>query len=301
MATDLLFRGVAPALVTPFTADDEIDEEAFRNLIERQIDGGVSGLVVLGTTGENPTVTDDERRRLVDVALEAADGRVPVIVGTGTNDTEKSVAYSQAAVDAGADGLLVVGPYYNKPSQAGFVAHVETIAEATDAPIILYNVPSRTGFNIEAETTLQLAEEVPSVLGVKEASGDLEQIGDILLHRPDDLAVYAGDDEITLSLLSMGGDGVVSVVSNALPDRFSTMVQAGLDGDFSTAREHHFDLLPAMRACFLETNPVPIKDVCAAMGLMEPHVRLPLVPMDERAAVRRRVLAAFEDFLDVAA
>jgi 4-hydroxy-tetrahydrodipicolinate synthase len=300
MATDLLFRGVAPALVTPFTADDEVDEEAFQKLIERQIEGGVAGLVVLGTTGENPTVTDDERRRMVDLALEAADGRVPVIVGTGTNDTEKSVAYSEAAVDAGADGLLVVGPYYNKPSQAGFVAHVETIAEAVDAPILLYNVPSRTSFNIESETVLQLAEEVPSVAGVKEASGDLGQVGDILHHRPDDFAVYAGDDEITLPLLSMGGDGVVSVVSNALPDRFSTMVQAGLDGDFATAREHHFDLLPAMRACFLETNPVPIKDVCAAMGHMEPHVRLPLVPMDERAAVRQRVLSAFEAHLDIA-
>jgi 4-hydroxy-tetrahydrodipicolinate synthase len=300
MATDLLFRGVAPALVTPFTADDEVDEEAFQKLIEHQIEGGVAGLVVLGTTGENPTVTDDERRRMVDLALEAADGRVPVIVGTGTNDTEKSVAYSEAAVDAGADGLLVVGPYYNKPSQAGFVAHVETIAEAVDAPILLYNVPSRTSFNIESETVLQLAEEVPSVAGVKEASGDLGQVGDILHHRPDDFAVYAGDDEITLPLLSMGGDGVVSVVSNALPDRFSTMVQAGLDGDFATAREHHFDLLPAMRACFLETNPVPIKDVCAAMGHMEPHVRLPLVPMDERAAVRQRVLSAFEAHLDIA-
>jgi 4-hydroxy-tetrahydrodipicolinate synthase len=300
MATDLLFRGVAPALVTPFTADDSIDEEAFRALIERQIDGGVSGLVVLGTTGENPTVTHEERRRLVDLAVETADGRVPVIVGTGTNDTEKSITYSKEAVEAGADGLLVVGPYYNKPSQEGFVAHVEAIAEAADAPIVLYNVPGRTTFNIEAETVLHLAEEVPSVVGVKEASGDLEQVGDILLHRPDDFAVYSGDDEVTLPLLAMGGDGVVSVLSNALPDRLRTMVDAGLNGDLVAARQQHFELLPAMRACFLETNPVPIKDVCAAMGWMEPHVRLPLAPMDERAPVRQRVLSAFDDFLDVA-
>lgn len=300
MADDRLFRGVAPALVTPFTADDEIDETAFRDLIETQIDGGVSGLVVLGTTGENPTITEEERHRLVDLAVETADGRVPVIVGTGTNNTGESVAFSEAAIDAGADGLLLVGPYYNKPSQNGFVAHVETIAEAADVPIILYNVPGRTSFNLEAETTLQLAEEVPQVVGVKEASGDLEQIGDILLHRPDDFAVYSGDDEMTLPLLAMGGDGVVSVVSNALPERFSRMVSAGLDGDFATARKHHFELLPAMRACFLETNPIPIKDVCAAMGGMEPHVRLPLLPMDERAPVRQRVLAAFEEFLDVA-
>jgi 4-hydroxy-tetrahydrodipicolinate synthase len=301
MADDMLFRGVAPALVTPFTADDEIDEAAFCDLIEKQIDGGVAGLVVLGTTGENPTITEDERHRLVDLAVETAGGRVPVIVGTGTNNTEESVAFSTAAVDAGADGLLVVGPYYNKPSQDGFVAHVEAIAAAADAPTILYNVPGRTSFNVEAETTLRLAEEVPQVVGVKEASGDLEQIGDILHHRPDGFAVYSGDDEITLPLLAMGGDGAVSVISNALPERFSRLVAAGLEGDLATARNLHFDLLPAMRACFLETNPIPIKDVCAAMGWMEPHVRLPLVPMDERAPVRQRVLSAFEEVLDVAA
>lgn len=301
MADDVLFRGVAPALVTPFTADDEIDERAFRDLIEKQIEGGVDGLVVLGTTGENPTVTEAERHRLVNTAVEAAAGRVPVIVGTGTNNTDESVAFSLSAVDAGADALLVVGPYYNKPSQSGFVAHVEAIAEAGDAPIILYNVPGRTSFHVKAETILQLAEQVPQVVGVKEASGDLDQIGDILHHRPDGFAVYAGDDEITLPLLAMGGDGAVSVISNALPEQFSRLVEAGLEGDLSTARELHFDLLPAMRACFLETNPIPIKDVCAAMGWMEPHVRLPLLPMDERSSVRQRVLSAFDAFLDVAA
>lgn len=301
MSDDLFFRGVAPALVTPFTADDEIDEDAYCDLIKRQIDGGVSGLVVLGTTGENPTITREERRRLVDLAVKTADGRVPVVVGTGTNNTDESVRFSEEAVKAGADGLLVVGPYYNQPPQQGFVAHVETIAAAADAPIILYNVPSRTGFNVEAKTTLQLAEEVPQVVGVKEASGDLEQIGDILLHRPEGCAVYSGDDEMALPLLAMGGDGVVSVVANALPEQMSTMVASARAGDLAVAREKHFELLPAMRACFLETNPIPIKDVCAAMGGMEPHVRLPLVSMDERASLRQRVLAAFDDFLDVSA
>ena len=300
MADDLLFRGVAPALVTPFTADDEIDDDAFHDLIERQIAGGVSGLVVLGTTGENPTITREERRHIVDLAVDAADGRVPVIVGTGTNNTDESVAFSKEAIKQGADGLLVVGPYYNKPSQKGFVAHTEAIAEAADAPVILYNVPGRTSFNVEAETVLHLAERVPQVVGVKEASGDLEQISDILAHRPDDFAVYSGDDEMTLPLLAMGGDGVVSVISNAIPDRFCDMVAAGLEGNLATARKQHFDLLPAMRACFLETNPIPIKDVCAALGHMEPHVRLPLVPMDERAPVRQRVLSAFDELLDVA-
>lgn len=301
MARDMLFRGVAPALVTPFTADDDIDEVAFQHLIERQVEGGVSGLVVLGTTGENPTVTDEERRRLVDLSLEAADGRVPVIVGTGTNNTDQSIAYSEQAVEAGADGVLVVGPYYNKPTQEGFVGHVEAIADAIDAPIVLYNVPGRTSFNIEVETVLHLAEEVPQVVGVKEASGDLEQISEILMHRPDDFAVYSGDDEMTLPLLALGGDGVVSVISNALPTEMNELVEAAFNGNLAAARERHFELLPAMRACFLETNPIPIKDVCAALGWMEPHVRLPLAAMDERAPVRQRVLSAFEGFLDVAA
>lgn len=301
MAIDTLFRGVAPALVTPFTTEDDIDEEAFQALVERQIHGGVSGLVVLGTTGENPTVTDKERRKLVDLALETADGRVPVIVGTGTNNTDESIAYSRQAVDAGADGVLVVGPYYNKPTQEGFVGHVQAIADAIDAPILLYNVPGRTSFNIEVETVLHMAEEVPQVAGVKEASGDLEQIAEILMHRPDDFAVYSGDDEMTLPLLALGGDGVVSVISNALPTQIVDLATAGFDGRLDDAREQHFDLLPAMRACFLETNPIPIKDVCAALGWMQPHVRLPLEPLPERAPARQRILAAFDDFLDVAA
>lgn len=299
MAHDMLFRGVTPALVTPFTADDTIDEEALRDLIELQIKGGVSALVVLGTTGENPTITEGERRRIVDLTVETTDSRVPVIVGTGTNNTDQSVAFSKEAIAAGADGLLVVGPYYNKPSQDGFFAHVQTIAAAADAPIILYNVPGRTSFNVTADTTLRLAEEVPQVVGMKEASGDLEQISDILAHRPEGFAVYAGDDEMTLPLLAMGGDGVISVISNALPNRFVQLVEAGLAGDMAQARDLHFSLLPAMRACFLETNPIPIKDVCAALGRMEPHVRLPLTPMNERSPVRQRVLSAFDEFLEV--
>jgi len=301
MPQDRLFQGVAPALITPFTSDDEIDEDAFRHLINRQIDAGVSALVVLGTTGENPTVTDAERHRLVDVAVDTANDRVPVIVGTGTNNTDQSIEYSTAAASSGADGLLVVGPYYNKPSQAGFSAHVERIARAVDLPLLLYNVPGRTRFNIAPETALHLAEEVPEVAGIKEASGDLNQINDLLAHRPDDFGVYAGDDEITLPLLALGGDGAVSVISNALPEPFCALVDAALEGNFAAAREHHRELLPAVRACFLETNPVPIKDICAMQGWMESHVRLPLVPMDERSPVRQRVLSAFEDLLDVTA
>jgi 4-hydroxy-tetrahydrodipicolinate synthase len=289
----MLFRGVAPALVTPFTGDDTVDHDAFRRIIDAQIEGGVSGLVVLGTTGENPTVTHAERRALVDTAVQQTDGRVPVIVGTGTNNTDESIAFSREAVDAGADGLLVVGPYYNKPSQDGFYAHVEAIAGAADAPIILYNVPGRTSFNVTAETTLRLAEDVPQVVGVKEASGDVAQISDIINHRPDGFAVYAGDDEIALPLCLLGGDGCVSVISNARPAAFSALIDAALDGDLEEARRRHFDLLPAMRACFLKTNPVPVKAVLAAEGMMEPHVRLPLVPITPDDPVRQRILTAF--------
>lgn len=301
-----LFTGTAPALVTPFTAEGDIDDAAFRQLIDDQVEGGapgngagagVDGLVVLGTTGENPTVTHEERRRLVDAAIEQAAGRVPVVVGTGTNDTRQSVQFSREAAAAGADGLLVVGPYYNKPSQRGFRAHVAAIADATDCPIIVYNVPGRTSFNITAETMLCVAEEVPSVVGVKEASGDLAQVSDILAHRPARLAVYAGDDEIALPLVLLGGDGVVSVLCNALPGRFCDMMQAALGGEAEKARRLHFELLPAMRACFFATNPLPVKTVLAAAGHMTERVRLPLVPIGDDAT-RRRILSAFAAFTD---
>lgn len=288
---DLVFRGTAPALVTPFTRDDELDEEAFRALIDWQIEEGAAALVVLGTTGENPTVSHEERRRLTDWAVDQAEGRVPVVVGTGTNSTRKSVKFSREAERAGVDALLVVGPYYNKPTAEGVRAHVADIARATDAPIIFYNVPSRTGSNVDAETVLLLAEEVPQVRGIKEASGDVAQITDILADRPDSLGVYAGDDEIAFPLLALGGDGAVSVVSNALPEEFDAMVQAGLDDRIEEARRRHFDLLDAMRASFVETNPIPIKAVLAEMGRIASPLRLPLSPLSPES--RDEVMAAF--------
>lgn len=297
--SDLIFRGTAPALVTPFTVDNTIDEEAFRQLIDYQIENGVDGVVVLGTTGENPTITPPERRQLVTGAVEHVDGRVPVIVGTGTNNTKQSIRLSEEAARLGADALLVVGPYYNKPSQEGFRAHVEAIAEAAGIPIILYNVPGRTSFNIEPQTVRQLAQSLPEVRGIKEASGDLTQVADILAHRPDDFAVYAGDDEMAWPIIALGGEGVVSVVSNALPEAFSTMVRDALAGNVESARTRHFDLLPAMRACFYETNPVPIKTVCAALGLMEERVRRPLVPLSRRSSTRQHVLNIFDEWTAV--
>lgn len=296
MASNFIFRGTGTAIVTPFTADNRIDFEAFRRHVEHQIDGGVDALVVLGTTGENATIWPDERRELVEKAIEFVDERVPVIIGSGNNSTSESIVFSKEAAEAGAAGLLVVGPYYNKPTQAGFRAHVAAIADATDKPIVIYNVPGRTSFNILPETVLRLAEEVPSVVGVKEASGSLEQIADILAHRPDSLAVYSGDDEITLPLIALGGDGVVSVISNAVPNVFCELVRKALDGRIDEAREIQFRLLPAMRACFIETNPIPIKAVLNALGLMDSRLRLPLIEMED--ANRRRVLEAFGAFIE---
>ena len=291
-----LFRGTGTALITPFTEDDRVDSEGLRRLIDRQIEGGVEALIILGTTGENATVWPDERRHIVDVAIEHAAGRVPVVIGSGNNSTSESIAFSKEATASGADALLVVGPYYNKPTQAGFRAHVAAIADATDCPIIVYNVPGRTCFNIQAETMLQIAEEVPTVVGVKEASGDLAQISDILANRPGRLAVYSGDDEITLPLLTLGGDGVISVVANAVPDKFSEMVRRALAADFDAARGMHFELLDAMRACFLETNPIPVKTVVAATGIIGGRLRLPLLAMED--APRRKVLEAFRTHLE---
>jgi len=297
MATEHIFTGTGTAIVTPFTDADSIDFEAFRRHIDHQIEGGIDALVVLGTTGENATIWPAERREIVDAAIAHVNGRVPVIVGTGNNSTSESIVFSREATTSGADGLLVVGPYYNKPTQAGFVAHVKAIADASDCPIVIYNVPGRTSFNILPETVVQLAEEVPTVVGVKEASGSLAQISDILAYRPDSLALYSGDDELTLPIIALGGDGVVSVISNAIPDHFSQLVRAALDGRIADARELHFKLLPAMRACFLETNPIPVKAVLASMGMMSGRLRLPLLEMEQKN--QQKVLEAFSRLVEV--
>lgn len=301
-----VFRGTAPALVTPFTSDDRIDEHAFRALLDAVLAGspdadgqayaGCEAVVVLGTTGENPTVTPDERRRLVDVAVEHVAGRVPVIVGTGTNDTRQSVHFSHEAAKAGADGLLVVSPYYNKPTPAGLIAHVEAIAEATECPIIFYNVPGRTGQNVTAETQLRLADAVPTVVGTKEASGDLNQIADLLAHRPDGFAVYSGDDDLAFPTVMLGADGLISVCANAVPGPTAELVRRALDGDVAEARRLHFALLDAMRASFFEANPVPVKAVLAAMGAMEARVRPPLAPLAD--ATHERVRAAYGPWIE---
>lgn len=291
----MVFRGTAPALVTPFGTDGGVDGAALRILLDRQVAAGADAVVILGTTGENATIWPRERERLVELAIAHIGGRIPVIVGTGNNSTAESIEFSRQAAAAGADGLLIVGPYYNKPTQAGFEAHVAAIAEAADCPIILYNVPGRTSLNVMAETTLAIADAIPQVVGVKEASGDLGQITDILAHRPEGLAVYAGDDEMAFPLAALGADGVISVLSNVLPHAMGRLVRAALAGSYAEARGRHFRLVPAMRACFLETNPVPVKAMLAHLGVIGPGLRLPLVPMTDGA--RTRMLEAFGDLV----
>ncbi|MBL7977009.1 MAG: 4-hydroxy-tetrahydrodipicolinate synthase [Bacteroidetes Order II. Incertae sedis bacterium] len=277
----MIFRGTAPAMVTPFSANNQLDLGALRNHIDFVISGGVEALVLLGTTGENPTITGEERRQIVETAIEHTNQRIPVIIGTGTNDTSDCIRYSREAAAAGADALLIVGPYYNKPTHNGYMAHFAAVADATDCPIIAYNVPGRTGSNIKAETMLAIAEQVPTVVAVKEASADLAQISDIIRNRPEGFAVYAGDDELVLPITALGGDGVISVLANAVVQPFTDFVRLCLGGDFTAAKATHYELLDIMRACFYESNPIPIKTLLGEMGLMNPLMRLPLVPMGE--------------------
>src|SRR5215475_3608316 len=272
------FQGTGTALVTPFKRDGAIDEAALRRLVDFQIAEGIDMLLPCGTTGEGATLDSAETERVVSIVIEQAKRRVPVIVGAGSNSTAKAIQQTKAAKKLGADGVLSVGPYYNKPTQQGFYEHFKAIAEAEDIPIIVYNVPGRTGSNIEAKTMLRLA-EVPNIVAVKEASGNFGQIMDILRDRPPDFRVLSGDDAIALAMVAMGGDGIISVVSNEAPGMMTDIVDAGLAGNLKRAREAHYRLLPLMNANFLESNPIPVKAALAMMGFIEENYRLPLVAM----------------------
>ncbi len=282
MKQKLLFRGTGTALVTPFTKTEKVDEPALKRLVEFQIKNGVEALLPTGTTGESVTLSDDEQTRVVEIVASQTNGRVPVIAGSGSNSTSKSIALSKLVISHGADGILSVGPYYNKPTQEGFFQHFSAIADAVDAPMIVYNVPGRTASNIEAETTLRIAEEIPTVAGIKEASANFSQIMEILKHRPKNFAVWSGDDAITLPLTALGADGVVSVVSNEVPKEFSQMVRLCLSGKFNQAIELHNKLLPLMNVNFVESNPIPVKAALAMMGMIEEEYRLPMVPLNEK-------------------
>jgi 4-hydroxy-tetrahydrodipicolinate synthase len=286
-------RGCGTALVTPFNQDGSIDEGALRALVDWQIEQGIHFLVPCGSTGEAATMTLDEHKRVVQVTIEQAKGRVPIVAGAASNDTAKAVALSKAVKELGATHLLHASPMYNKPPQRGIVAHFKAIAEATDLPIVVYNVPGRTGSNIEAKTTIELA-GMKNIHAVKEASGNLGQISDIIRGRPKGFVVLSGDDELTLPIMALGGEGIISVVSNAIPGPMSRLTELMAKGDFAAARDLHMKLLPFMRAAFIESNPLPVKAAMAMLGKMKNVLRLPLVPMSEAnsAAVKSALEAA---------
>ncbi len=285
--------GVGVALVTPFQKDGSVDTEALHRHVDFQIDNGVGVMVPCGTTGESATLDADEQALVVRTTAGAARGRVPVLAGAGGSDTADVIRRARAARDAGADGILSVSPAYNKPSQRGLVEHFRAVAAAVDCPVVVYNVPGRTCSNILPETVLALT-KVDNIVGVKEASGDVNQIMTIIRERPENFLVLAGDDSLALPLIAAGADGVISVVANEAPALMSRLVDAALRGDYDEARTLHYDLLPLMQANFVETSPVPVKAALEMMGRLEARYRLPLVPLDpaNEACIRHALAEA---------
>ncbi|GHV90061.1 4-hydroxy-tetrahydrodipicolinate synthase [Spirochaetia bacterium] len=280
-----LLRGAFTALITPMHDNGDVDYEGFRRLIKFQLEEGINGLVPLGTTGETPTLDEDEEEKLIKIAVDEVKGKIPLIIGTGSNSTKHMVIYTQRAKDLGADAALVVTPYYNKPNDEGLIRHFEAAA-GVGIPVIIYNIASRTGRNISAPLIERLS-RIPGIIGVKEASGDVNQMGDIISGtakkrktegKP--FTVLSGDDGLTLPLIALGGDGVISVISNLVPGKVAALAKAALSGDFVTARQIHYELLPLVKAAFIETNPVPIKAALNLAGLPAGPARLPLGKLD---------------------
>jgi 4-hydroxy-tetrahydrodipicolinate synthase len=286
------FTGVGTALITPFTKSGAIDETAIRRLARRQIEAGVHVLVPCGTTGESPTLSSTERRRVVELVVDEADGRALVLAGAGGYDTREVIHSVVDMQQAGAQGILSVTPYYNKPTPEGLYQHYKAIAESTSLPIVLYNVPGRTGCNIDPATVVRLA-NVPNIVGLKEASGNITQMAEICRAVPQDFNVVSGDDAITLPLMAIGGRGVISVASNLVPAEMVKMVEAAERGDFETARSWHNQLLALMQVNFIESNPMPVKFAMAALGLCEESYRLPMV--SPRQPSQDRILATLKD------
>jgi len=278
MKQQVKVEGAITAMITPFAEGGGLDVEGLRENVNFQIGNSISGLVPLGTTGESPTISDDERETVIRTVVAAAAGRVPVIVGTGTNSTKHSIELSRQAAALGADAVLVVSPYYNKPTQEGLYRHFKAIAESIRLPVVVYNIQGRTGVNIET-ATLQRMALVKNIIAVKEASGNVSQMMDVLDQLPGSFSVVSGDDNLTLPLMSLGGRGVISVVSNLVPGKVSAMCAAALKGDFAAARRLHFEMLPLFKAAFIETNPIPIKAAMGMAGLPAGPVRMPLCEM----------------------
>jgi 4-hydroxy-tetrahydrodipicolinate synthase len=271
------FTGCGTALVTPFRKDLSLDEETMRRLVRRQIEAGINFLVPCGTTGESPTLSREEHLRVIAITIEEAKGKVPVLAGAGGNDTHHVIEMAREAERLGADGILSVTPYYNKPTQEGLYHHFKAIAEAISLPIILYNVPPRTNVNIDPPTVRRLA-EIENIIGVKEASGSISQITQVIQQAPESFLVLSGDDALTLPIAAMGGRGIISVASNEIPAEMTTLARLCLEGNFAEARAVQRKWLPLMEINFIETNPTPVKAAMAEMGLLEPVFRLPLVP-----------------------
>ena len=286
------FTGVGTALVTPFRKDGPIDEAAMRRLVRRQLDAGIHFLSPCGTTGEAPTLSHAEKLRVVELVVEENAGRVPVLAGAGGYDTRDTIALVHDMEKAGADGILSVTPYYNKPTQEGLYQHYKAIAESTPLPIVVYNVPGRTGVNVDVATIVRLA-DVANIVGVKEASGNVVQMCEIFASVPDDFILLSGDDPLTVAAMAIGGRGVISVASNAAPAEMVQIVEMAEKGDFASARRLHTWLLPFCQVNFIESNPIPLKAAMAAMGLLEEHYRLPLVPPS--AAARDKIMRVLQN------
>ncbi len=283
------FQGSFVAMVTPFR-NGKVDEAKLRELVEFHITHGTDGLIPCGTTGESPGLTHDEHRRVVEIVIEAARGRIRVVPGTGSNSTAEAIDLTKHAERAGAAGALVVNPYYNKPTQEGLYRHFRAVAESVAIPIVVYNIQSRTAVNVETDTLARLVHDVASVVGVKEASGSLDQMSRVIAACGPDFSVLSGDDNITLPLLAIGGSGVVSVIANIVPRETADLVHAALDGDWKRARDLHYRLFPLARAAFLETNPIPIKEAMAMAGMLEPEFRLPMCRMSDANREKLRAI-----------
>ena len=279
------FRGSGVALVTPFKSDNSIDFVALKKLVQLQIDGGTDFLVVQGTTGESPTLTQEEKMQVLQTVIDVNQGKLKIVYGVGGNNT-LAVGETLKKIPTGVDGILSVSPYYNKPIQKGIIEHYTYLASCTKLPIILYNVPGRTGSNVFPETTLALA-EIPNIVAMKEASGNMEQIMEIIRLKKPEFGLLSGDDAITMPLIAAGADGVISVVANALPEKFSKMVHASMNGDLATAKKEHYDLLPITKMFFEEGNPGGVKVALAVRGIMTENMRLPLYPVSD--GLRNRI------------
>ncbi len=283
------FQGSIVAMVTPFK-NGKIDGPKVKELVDLHVMSGTDAIVPCGTTGESPTLSHEEHRHMVELTVAAAAGRIPIIAGTGSNSTAEAIDLTRHAARAGADGALVVNPYYNKPTQEGLYRHFRAVAEATALPILVYNIQGRTAVNVETDTMARLARDCATIVGVKEASGSLDQMSQVILACGPDFSVLSGDDNITLPLLAIGGRGVISVIANIVPHECSEMVHAALDGDWKRARELHYKLFPLARAAFLETNPIPIKEAMAMAGMLEPEFRLPMCRMGDANREKLRAI-----------